>query len=106
MRFNFVYPIESVSLETALRRFIEFVEEHGIDTISNLEIGCHPLRGGRRLQAVNQNGIVRPVIFDADPGDLGGAPAIYQYERETLIIRERPIGRGPRGLAALLGPND
>ena len=106
MRFNFCYQIARNDLATALSRVDDFLKEHGADMISNLEVGCYPWRNGKRLQAVNQSGVVRPVVFNVAPGDDGSALTTHQPEREKLAVRESTDGRAAKGLASLFGRDD
>lgn len=106
MRFRFTYQITRADLSAALSRVDNFLKEHGVETISNLEVDCHPWRNGKRLQAVNQSGVTRPVVFDLEPRGETSAAATHQPERETLTIRERPGGQGAKGLASLFGHDD
>lgn len=100
MRFSFTYPLMSNDLENGLQRFIAFLREHEAEEISNVEINCYPWRNGKRLQAVNGNGQIRPIVFDAENAGTGAPP----FER--LTIRERPDSLPVTGLASLFDHDD
>lgn len=106
MQFNFSYSIGRDDLETALRRFVRFLNEQHAETVSSLKITCHPWRNGKRLQAVNARGEIRPVTFDLEPSDERHKPPASLARDEVLTIRERPDDLGDTGLAAAFDHDD
>jgi hypothetical protein len=106
MQFNYNYACGREFIAADMQRFVDFLMEEGVESVSDLKITCHLSRNGKRLQAVNEHGIIRPVVFSIEPGDLRAGSAGYQYPREKLIIREGPVGHRLKGLSALLGPAD
>ena len=54
-----------------LQRLIDFFEDLGVDSLTNLEIRCYPWRKGKRLQAVNEEGKIRPFTIALQPGEKG-----------------------------------
>src|SRR5690606_4800064 len=93
-------------LAADIHRFVDFLETHGAESISQLRISCFPWRNGKRLQAVNERGENGVVTFDLKPGDERYEPIRDQLRREALIIRERPDELGNFGLATLFNHDD
>ncbi|HET6525171.1 hypothetical protein [Sphingopyxis sp.] len=101
MKFKYGYGSDPKHLTADVERFINFLDEHGFESVTNLQISCYPWRNGKRLQAVNAEGEIRPITFELLSGDDRDNPQGYQHDREAVTIRERPDTLGNFGLAAL-----
>lgn len=89
-----------------LQRLIDFFEDLGVDSLTNLEIRCYPWRKGKRLQAVNEEGKIRPFTITLQPGDERYEPLPPNVRYEPITIRERPDEFDDVGLSAILGWDD
>lgn len=56
MQFSYFYDSDSKHLAADVQRFVDFLEEHSVESVTNLCIICYPWRNGKRLQAVNTLG--------------------------------------------------
>ncbi|MBO9516453.1 MAG: hypothetical protein J7493_00145 [Porphyrobacter sp.] len=106
MHFIFQFEPTRETLQADVQRFVDFLDAHGVEAVSSLTITCFPWRNGKRLQAVNEDGEIRSVMFDLVPEDARYKPPQYELEHEPLIIRERPDSLGDFGLAMLSGHDD
>lgn len=106
MQFRYGYQTDADRLSADLLRVVDFLKEHGAEAVSNIVVSCYPWRNGKRLQAVNGEGIIRPVPFDAERGEVVIDAANEQLPREKLTIRERPDELGKIGLASAFDYDD
>ena len=106
MQFSYFYDSDSKHLAADVQRFVDFLEEHSVESVTNLCIICYPWRNGKRLQAVNTLGEIRPITFELLPGDDRRNPQGYEYDHEAVTIRERPDTLGNFGLAAFFNRDD
>lgn len=106
MQFNYGYVSGRHSLASDVQRFVDFLEEHGVETVSQLKITCYPWRNGKRLQAVNAQGEIRPITFDLAPEDARHEPSEARPPREQVSVRERPDDLGNFGLATFFDHDD
>src|SRR5690606_13346306 len=101
MHFIFRYAPMREALTTDVQRFVDFLVAQGTESVTNLEISCYPWRNGKRLQAVNSEGQIRPVVFALEPGDDRYEPPKFPETRELLTMRERPDELGNFGFATV-----
>ena len=106
MHINYSYCPQGHHITKDLERLIEFFEDLGVDSLTNLEIRCYPWRKGKRLQAVNEEGKIRPFTITLQPGDVRYEPLPPNVRYEPITIRERPDEFDDVGLAAILGWDD
>jgi len=106
MQFRYSYTCEQDSLSADLQHFIDLLEFLSVDSITNLQISCYPHRNGKRLQAVNMNGEIPPVVFGVDPDDKRYDPSVHGGQGELLTFRERPDDLGDFGLATAFNHDD
>lgn len=105
MQLRYSYPVDADHLEAELLRAGEWFRQHGVESVTNLVIECYPWRNGKRLQAVNGRGEVRPVPILPEP-DAPRCGSLGPERREELTIRERPDDRGDTGLASAFNHDD
>ncbi len=106
MKFEYAYHSDPKHLAADVQRFVDFLEEHGFESVTNLRINCYPSRNGKRLQAVNAQGEIRPITFELVSGDDRDGPQGSQDHSEPVTIRERPDTLGNFGLAAYFNHDD
>ena len=106
MHIHYSYSPQGPYMVKDLQRLIDFFEELGVDSLTNLEIRCYPWRKGKRLQAVNEEGKIRPFTIALQPGDERYEPLPPNVRYEPITIRERPDEFDDVGLAAILGWDD
>ena len=106
MHIHYSYCPQGPYIVRDLQRLIDFFEELGVDSLTNLEIRCYPWRNGKRLQAVNEEGKIRPFTITLQPGDDRYEPLPPNVRYEPITIRERPDEFDDVGLAAILGWDD
>lgn len=105
MQFRYSYRSDPDHLEGDFLRVVDWVREHRAEAVWNLVVECYVSRDGKRLQAVNGSGEIRPVFFDLTPED----PRFEQSDaatREKVTIRERPDHLGDTGLATTFSHDD
>lgn len=104
MQLRYDHQVDADDLDAELLRAAEWFRQQGVESVTNLVIECYPWRNGKRLQAVNKDGEIRPVpiVPEVDPrlkpdgGERG----------EKLTIRERPEDLGDTGLATAFNHDD
>ena len=106
MHIHYSYCPQGPYIVKDLQRLIDFFEDHGVDSLTNLEIRCYPWRKGKRLQAVNEEGKIRPFTITLQPGDERYEPLPPNARYEPITIRERPEEFDDVGFAAILGWDD
>ena len=106
MHIHYSYCPQGPYIAKDLQRLIDFFEELDVDSLTNLEIRCYPWRKGKRLQAVNEEGKIRPLTITLQPGDERYEPLPPNVRYERITIRERPDEFDDVGLAAILGWDD
>ena len=106
MHIHYSYCPQGPFIAKDLQRLIDFFEEFDVDSLTNLEIRCYPWRKGKRLQAVNEEGKIRPFTITLQPGDERYEPLPPNVRYEPITIRERPDEFDDVGLAAILGWDD
>lgn len=106
MHIHYSYCPQGPYIGKDLQRLIDFFEDLGVDSLTNLEIRCYPWRKGKRLQAVNEEGKIRPFTITLQPGDERYEPLPPNVHYEPITIRERPDEFDDVGLAAILGWDD
>lgn len=106
MHIHYSYCPEGPYIAKDLQRLIDFFEDLGVDSLTNLEIRCYPWRKGKRLQAVNEEGTIRPFTITLQPDDERYEPIPPNVRYEPIIIRERPDELGDTGLATTFGIDD
>ena len=104
MQLRYSYHVDADHLDAELLRAGEWLRRQGVESVTNLVIECYPWRDGRRLQAVNKDGEIRPVLICRED-DPRAKPAAIE-RREKLTIRERPEDLGDTGLAAAFNRDD
>jgi hypothetical protein len=102
MRFQYNYSTGINDLETALSRVAVFLDRHGIQEISELEVRCDPVRDGQRVEAVNGRNEVTVVQFERESEDENVRARRGSYPEDSLTVVERKAGPPRRGLDALL----
>ena len=106
MHIHYSYCPQGPYIAKDLQRLIDFFEELDVDSLTNVEIRCYPWRKGKRLQAVNAEGKIRPFTITLQPGDERYEPLPPNVRYEPITIRERPDEFDDVGLAAILGWDD
>ena len=106
MHIHYSHCPQSPYIAKDLQRLIDFFEDLGVDSLTNLEIHCYPWRDGKRLQCVNEEGKIRPFTITLQPGDERYEPLPPNVRYEPITIRERPDEFDDVGLAAILGWDD
>lgn len=106
MHIHYSYCPQAPYIVKDLQRLIDFFEDLGVDSLTNLEIRCYPWRKGKRLQAVNEEGKIRPFTITLQPDDERCEPLPPNVRYEPITIRERPDEFDDVGLAAILGWDD
>lgn len=106
MHILYSYSPKRPYIAKDLQQFVDFLEEHGVDCLTNLEIRCYPWRKGKRLQAVNEGGKIRPFTITLQHEDERYEPLPPNVRYEPITIRERPDELGDTGLATALGIDD
>lgn len=106
MHIHYSYCPQGPYIVKDLQRLIDFFEVLGVDSLTNLEIRCYPWRKGKRLQAVNEEGKIRPFTITLQPDDERYEPLPPNVRYEPITIRERPDEFDDVGLAAILGWDD
>jgi hypothetical protein len=105
MQFRYSYPSDADHIEGDILRIVDWVREHRAEAVWNLVVECHASRNGKRLQAINDRGEIRPVCFDLTPED----PRFEQSDaapREKITIRERTEDPSETGLATAFNRDD
>jgi len=106
MKFFYEHHIKHEALAADLQKFVDFLGAHGVDSVSSLEISCFPWRNGERLQAVDSEGKISPVMIELDAGDARYVAPDPKSDREAPKIRERPDELGEFGWGLLFGIDD
>lgn len=105
MQFRYSYQSDADRLQSDLLRVVDYLKEHRAEVVWNLVVECYASRNGKRLQAVNDEGIIRPVSFHLMPDDPRFEQS-YNPPREKVKIRERPDDLGEIGLASAFDRDD
>jgi hypothetical protein len=104
MQFIYNYSLDREYIEYDINRFIAFLREHDVESVTNLEISCYPWRNGKRLQSINDRNEICPVPIILGPGDKRYTPKPGRYP--PFSIRERPDELGNFGLATAFNHDD
>ena len=105
MQFRYSYPSDADHLESDLLRVVDWVRENRAEAIWNLVVECSVSRNGKRLQALNDRGEIRPICFDLTPADPRSEQS-NAAPREKVTVRERPDHLGDTGLATAFNHDD